>query len=72
VLRLRRRGRLYRSPLVAVTSARRWERDGWLRRTALHLALIVLYFCDIPPQRLIRLDPARRAHQVPPGGRMSL
>jgi rSAM/selenodomain-associated transferase 2 len=72
VLRLRRLGRLYRSPLVAVTSARRWERDGWLRRTALHLTLIALYFCGVSPERLIRLDPARPAHPVPPGGRMSL
>jgi rSAM/selenodomain-associated transferase 2 len=72
VLRLRRRGRLYRSPLVAVTSARRWERNGWLRRTALHLTLIALYFCGVSPERLIRLDPARPAHPVPPGGRMSL
>jgi rSAM/selenodomain-associated transferase 2 len=72
VLRLRRRGQLYRSPLVAVTSARRWERDGWVRRTALHLALIALYFCGVSPERLIRLDPARPAHPVPPGGRMSL
>jgi rSAM/selenodomain-associated transferase 2 len=72
VLRLRRRGRLYRSPLAAVTSARRWERDGWLRRTALHLALIALYFCGVSPERLIRLDPARPTHPVPPGGRMSL
>jgi rSAM/selenodomain-associated transferase 2 len=72
VRRLRRRGRLYRSPLAAVTSARRWEREGWVRRTALHLALIALYFCGVSPERLIRLDPARRAHPVPPGRRMSL
>ena len=72
VRRLRRRGRLFRSPLPAVTSARRWERDGWLRRTALHLALITLYFCGVPPARLIRLDPSRRAHPSPPGGRMYL
>ena len=72
VRRLRAHGRLFRSPLPAVTSARRWERDGWIRRTARHLALITLYFCGVPPTRLIRLDPARRAHPVPPGGRMSL
>ena len=72
VRRLGRRGRLFRSAVKATTSARRWERDGWIRRTALHLALILLYFCGVPPARLIRLDPARRAHPVPPGGRMSL
>jgi rSAM/selenodomain-associated transferase 2 len=72
VRRLRRKGRLYRSPLAATTSARRWERDGWLRRTARHLTLILLYFCGVSPARLIRLDLARRSHPLPPGGRMSL
>lgn len=72
VRRLSRGGRLFRSARPAITSARRWERDGWIRRTAVHLALILLYFCGVPPARLIRLDPARRAHPVPPRGRMSL
>lgn len=72
IRRLRRRGRLFRSALPAVTSARRWERDGWVTRTCRHLALILLYFCGVPPARLIRLDAARREHPVPPGGRMSL
>ena len=72
VRRLRRRGRLFRSARPAITSARRWERDGWVSRTCRHLALILLYFCGVPPARLIRLDPARRAHPVPPAGRMSL
>jgi rSAM/selenodomain-associated transferase 2 len=72
VRRARSRGRLFRSRLPAVTSARRWERDGWIRRTARHLALILLYFYGVPPARLVRLDPSRRTHPVPPGGRMSL
>jgi rSAM/selenodomain-associated transferase 2 len=72
VRRLRRKGRLFRSALPATTSARRWERDGWVRRTALHLALIVLYFCGVPPARLIRLDPARRPHPPSFGRRTSL
>jgi rSAM/selenodomain-associated transferase 2 len=72
VRRARERARLFRSRLPAVTSARRWERDGWVRRTALHLMLITLYFCGVPPDRLIRLDSARTAHRAPPGGRMSL
>ena len=72
VRRLRRRGRLFRSALPAVTSARRWERGGWIRRTALHLALILLYFCGVPPARLTWLDSARRTHPVPPPGRMYL
>jgi rSAM/selenodomain-associated transferase 2 len=72
VRRLRRKGRLYRSPLAATTSARRWERDGWLRRTTRHLTLILLYFCGVAPARLIRLDPARRSHPDSPGERKSL
>ena len=39
---------------------------------ARHLTLILLYFCGVAPARLVRLDPARRSHPVPPGGRMSL
>jgi rSAM/selenodomain-associated transferase 2 len=72
VRRLRARGRLFRSALPAVTSARTWERDGWLRRTARHLALISLYFAGIPPDRLIRLDRARATHPDTPARRMSL
>jgi rSAM/selenodomain-associated transferase 2 len=72
VRRARAHARLFRSRLPVVTSARRWERDGWVRRTVRHLVLIVLYFCGVPPHRLIRLDPARSAHPAPPGGRMSL
>jgi hypothetical protein len=49
VRRLRRRGRLFRSAQPAVTSARRWDRDGRIGRTARHLALITLYFCGVPP-----------------------
>jgi rSAM/selenodomain-associated transferase 2 len=70
VRRLRRTGRLFRSALAA-TSARRWERDGWLRQ-ARHLAMILLYFCGVRPARLIRLDPARRTHPGPPAARMYL
>ena len=72
IRRLRRRGRLFRSPLPAITSARRWEQDGWISRSCRHLALILLYFCGVPPAQLIRLDPGRRAHPVSPPGRMSL
>ena len=59
VRRLRARGRLFRSPLPAVTSARRWEEDGWIRRTVRHLALIARYLTGTPPERLVRHDPAR-------------
>jgi GT2 family glycosyltransferase len=60
VRRLRSQGRLFRSPLAAVTSARRWERDGWVSRTIRHLGLILLYFCGVAPKRLVRFDRARQ------------
>jgi rSAM/selenodomain-associated transferase 2 len=62
VRRMRREGALFRSSLPVVTSARRWERDGWIRRTLRHLLLISLYYCGIPPARLVRLDRARQGH----------
>jgi rSAM/selenodomain-associated transferase 2 len=75
VRRLRARrpaGSFFLAPFAAMTSARRWERDGWIRRTARHLALITLYFCGVAPERLVQLDPARRSHPGPPNGRMYL
>ena len=72
VRRVQRAGVLIQSPLRAVTSARRWERDGWIVRTARHLMLIALYFCGVPPSRLARLDPPRQGDPDPPGDRISL
>jgi len=72
IQRLRRRGRLFRSSRPAITSSRRWERDGWVGRSARHLLLIVLYFSGVSPERLIRLDAARRGHPEPPAGRIPL
>jgi len=72
VRRLRRRGRLLRSAKPAITSARRWERDGWIGRTARHLMLIALYFCGVSPARLAGLDPVRRGHPDPPSNRIYL
>ena len=72
VQRLRRRGRLFRSSRPAITSSRRWERDGWIGRSARHLLLIVLYFSGVSPERLIQLDAARRGHPEPPAGRIPL
>jgi rSAM/selenodomain-associated transferase 2 len=72
VRRARAHGRLVRSPLPAVTSARRWEREGWASRTTRHLALIALYFCGVPPSSLVRLDAVRRGHPDTPDRRMYL
>lgn len=56
VCRLRSRGRLSCSPLPAVTSARRWQREGWVRRTAANVIVILLYFAGVAPAKLARLD----------------
>jgi rSAM/selenodomain-associated transferase 2 len=44
--------RLVELPLPLVTSARRWRRDGWLRRRARNTMLLALYFAGFPPGRL--------------------
>jgi len=40
---------------VALTSAARYRRDGWLLRPARNLALLSLYFLGVPPSLLARL-----------------
>ena len=52
VQRLRTRGRLYCAVNPAVTSARKWEQEGWIRRTAKHMRLITLYLLGVTPDRL--------------------
>lgn len=39
----------------AVTSAQRWRRDGWFRRSARNLSLLTLYSCGMPADRVARL-----------------
>ena len=53
--RLLREGPVHRSPLALVTSARRWRRDGWFRRSARNAGLVCLYFLGVDPARLARL-----------------
>jgi uncharacterized protein len=52
ILRLRRRGRLAHADVPALTSARRWERDGWLRRTLENSVLLALFLAGLRPERL--------------------
>jgi rSAM/selenodomain-associated transferase 2 len=51
--------RLPRRPVVlqaeAVTSAERWRRDGWLRRSARNLACLTLHRLGVSPERVARL-----------------
>ena len=54
---VRRLGRHRLSELAvdAVTSAARWQRDGWHRRSARNLACLALYFAGLPPRLIARL-----------------
>jgi len=54
IRRLRRHGRLEHADVPALTSARRWERDGWFRRTVANVLLVALFFGGYPPERLAR------------------
>lgn len=60
VCRLRRVGRLHRSPLGVTTSARRWHRDGWYRRMGRNWLLMALYGAGVDPRRLARRYEGRR------------
>ncbi len=52
--RLKREGRIQHLKNEMVTSARRWERDGWWRRTRGNLGLLALYYVGVSPERLAR------------------
>ena len=54
VRRLGRRGRLEHAGVRALTSARRWERDGWVGRTMENSLLLALFLMGWPPERLAR------------------
>lgn len=54
VRRLAAEGAPYRSPLPLRTSARRWHRDGWLRRSLRNLSVLGRYALGVPPERLVR------------------
>jgi rSAM/selenodomain-associated transferase 2 len=49
------RHRLVALDADAVTSAERWQRDGWLRRSARNLLCLSLWFAGMPPARIARL-----------------
>ncbi|WP_431267850.1 TIGR04283 family arsenosugar biosynthesis glycosyltransferase [Dankookia sp. P2] len=54
VRRLGRR-RLAGLPIPALTSAERWRRDGWRRRSARNLACLSLWFLGVPPRLIARV-----------------
>jgi hypothetical protein len=49
------RHRLEALPVAAVTSAARWRRDGYLRRSARNLACLALWFAGVPPRIIARI-----------------
>jgi rSAM/selenodomain-associated transferase 2 len=54
VRRLGRR-RIAAMPAAAITSADRWRREGWRRRSARNLLILALWFLGVSPERLARL-----------------
>jgi len=61
VKRLRKRGTFRRLALEIEVSARRWERDGWWRRSLLNRWLALCYTCGTPAEQLAeRYWPGRR------------
>jgi rSAM/selenodomain-associated transferase 2 len=54
VRRLTRAGTTVQLPLALATSARKWKRDGWFRRSTRNLVLVSLYCLGVDPARLAR------------------
>jgi rSAM/selenodomain-associated transferase 2/rSAM/selenodomain-associated transferase 1 len=54
VRRLKRAGTMWYDDLPVRTSARRWQRDGWTRRSAQNAWLLALYLCGMSPAALAR------------------
>lgn len=54
VRRLKGAGPLFHASTPVLVSPRRWERDGWARRTIENLALLLLYAAGVSPARLAR------------------
>lgn len=52
--RMKREGRMVHLKVKVVTSARRWERDGWWRRSLRNLGLLALYYVGVTPDELAR------------------
>jgi rSAM/selenodomain-associated transferase 2 len=49
------RARLGALDVVALTSAERWRRDGWLRRSARNLVCLSLWFLGVPARIIARV-----------------
>jgi rSAM/selenodomain-associated transferase 2 len=49
------RYRLAALDVAAITSAEKWQRQGWRRRSLRNLLCLTLYFIGIPPRLIVRL-----------------
>ncbi|MDX1776747.1 MAG: TIGR04283 family arsenosugar biosynthesis glycosyltransferase [Desulfobulbales bacterium] len=58
--KLKRKGRIIILPLTATTSARRWQKLGVLKTTAINQAIIIAYLLGIDPHKLARWYGAKR------------
>jgi len=54
VRRLQKNGKVCPSVLSVITSARRWEQDGWVKRSARNLALMSLYLIGVSVTQLAK------------------
>lgn len=61
VRRLKAAGQLCHASSVVITSARRWERDGWVRRSVVNMTLATRFILGVSPSRL-----AQRYFDRPP------
>lgn len=46
--------RLTQLPATAVTSAEKWEHDGWFRRSSRNLCCLMLFLLGVAPERIVR------------------
>jgi hypothetical protein len=53
IRRLGRR-RLVALDVTAMTSAEKWRRQGWYRRSLRNLVCLTLYFAGLPPRLIVR------------------
>ena len=51
---VRRLGRVRVLPVDAITSAERWRRDGWFRRSGRNFACLSMYMVGVPAERIAR------------------
>jgi hypothetical protein len=49
------RGRLVPLDVAAITSAEKWHRQGWYRRSLRNIGCLMLYFAGVPPRTIARL-----------------